>query len=191
MIPVYVYYSSWVPGPKDTRLPLFKQEEGTPFSVTYGYESWPTCMGPTTRCLKLSMQAWLSTNSLNSNYVKVQLHLLCGLSFAYNNSEPDVKSLSRVRLFVTPVDCRLPGSSSTGFSRQGYCSGLPFPSPRIFPDPGIEPGSPALQADALPSEPLGNPMMTPNWTDLYASITSCGLKSKIVFSGVIAAGLRE
>ena len=191
MIPVYVYYSSWIPGPKDTCLPLFKQEEGTPFNVTYGYESWPTCIGPTTRCLKLSVQAWLSTNSLNSNYVKVQLHLLCGLSFAYNNSEPDVKSLSCVRLFVTPVDCSLPGSSSTGFSRQGYWSGLPFPSPRIFPDPGIEPGSPALQADALPSEPPGNPIMTPNWTDLYASITSCGLKSKIVFSGIIAAGLRE
>ena len=191
MIPVYVYYSSWIPGPKDTCLPLFKQEEGTPFNVTYGYESWPTCIGPTTRCLKLSVQAWLSTNSLNSNYVKVQLHLLCGLSFAYNNWEPDVKSLSRVRLFVTPVDCSLPGSSSTGFSRQGHWSGLPFPSPRIFPDPGIEPGSPALQADTLPSEPPGKPIMTPNWTDLYASITSCGLKSKIVFSGIIAAGLRE
>ena len=66
----------------------------TPFSVTYGYESWPICVGPATGCVKLSMQAWLSTNSLNSNYVKVQLHLLCGLSFAYNNSEPnnDTKS---------------------------------------------------------------------------------------------------
>ena len=40
------------------------------------------------------MQAWLTTNSLNSNYTKVQLHLLSGLSFAYNNSEPnnDTKS---------------------------------------------------------------------------------------------------
>ena len=42
-----------------------------------------------------------------------------------------------------------------GFSRQEYWSGLPFPSPGDLPDPGIEPGSPALQADALPSEPLG------------------------------------
>ena len=191
MIPIYVCYSSWIPGPKDTHLSLFKQEEGTPFNVTYGYEFWPTCIGPATRCLKLSMQAWLSTNSLNSNYTKVQLHLLSGLSFAYNNSEPNVKSLSRVRIFVTPVDCSLPGSSSMGFSRQGYWSGLPFPSPGIFPDPGIEPGSSALQADALPSEPPGNPITTPNWTDLYASITSYGLKSKIVFSGIIAAGLRE
>ena len=42
---------------------------------------------------------------------------------------------------------------SMGFSRQECWSGLPFPSPGDLPDPGIEPGSPALQADALPSEP--------------------------------------
>ena len=42
-----------------------------------------------------------------------------------------------------------------GFSRQEYWSGLPFPSPGDLPDPGIEPRSPALQADALPSEPPG------------------------------------
>ena len=71
MIPVYVYYSSWIPGPKDTCLPLFKQEEGTPFNVTYAYVSWPVCVGPATECLKLSTQAWLFTNSLNSNYTKV------------------------------------------------------------------------------------------------------------------------
>ena len=39
------------------------------------------------------------------------------------------------------------------FSRQEYWSGLPFPSPGDLPNPGIKPGSPALQADALPSEP--------------------------------------
>ena len=42
------------------------------------------------------------------------------------------------------------------FSRQAYLSGLPFPSPRDLPNPGIEPGSPALQADSLPSEPQRN-----------------------------------
>ena len=41
------------------------------------------------------------------------------------------------------------------FSRQDYWNGLPFPSPGDLPDPGIKPGSPALQADALPSEPPG------------------------------------
>ena len=40
-----------------------------------------------------------------------------------------------------------------GFSRQEYWSGLPFPSPGDLPDPGIESWSPALQTDALPSEP--------------------------------------
>ena len=42
-----------------------------------------------------------------------------------------------------------------GFSRQAYWNGLPFPSPRDLPKAGIEPGSPALQADALPSESPG------------------------------------
>ena len=67
-----------------------------------------------------------------------------------------MKSLSCVRLFATPwtVAYQAP---STGFSREEYWSGLPFPSPEDLPDPGIEPGSPALQADALPSEPPGKP----------------------------------
>ena len=44
-----------------------------------------------------------------------------------------------------------------GFSRQEYWSGLPFPSPGDLPNPGIEPGSPTLQADALTSELPGKP----------------------------------
>ena len=43
------------------------------------------------------------------------------------------------------------------FSRQEHWCGLPFPSPGDLPDPGIKPRSPTLQADALPSEPLGKP----------------------------------
>ena len=42
-----------------------------------------------------------------------------------------------------------------GFSRQEYWSGLPFPSPGDLPNPGIEPRSPELQPDTLPSEPPG------------------------------------
>ena len=56
-----------------------------------------------------------------------------------------------------PVDCSLPASLSMGFSRQEYWSGLPFPSPVGLPDPGIEPVSPALEADALTFEPPGKP----------------------------------
>ena len=47
------------------------------------------------------------------------------------------------------VACQAP--PSMGFSRQEYWSGLPFPSPGDLPSPGIEPGSPALQADSLPT----------------------------------------
>ena len=53
-----------------------------------------------------------------------------------------------------PMDCGYQAPLSMGFSRQEYQSGLPFPSPGDLPDLGIEPGSPALQADALSSEPL-------------------------------------
>ena len=60
-----------------------------------------------------------------------------------------VKSLSCVRLFVTPWTAANQDPQSMGFSRQEYWSGLPFPSPGDLPDPGIEPRSPALEADAL------------------------------------------
>ena len=49
---------------------------------------------------------------------------------------------------------------SMGSPRQEYWSELPFPSPRYLPDPGIEPRSPDLQSDALPSEPPVKPVPT-------------------------------
>ena len=48
---------------------------------------------------------------------------------------------------------------SMGFSRQEYWSWLPFPSPGDLPDPGIEPSSLILQADALTSAPPGKPIL--------------------------------
>ena len=66
-----------------------------------------------------------------------------------------VTSLSHVRLFATPWTVAYQAPLSMRFSRQEYWSGLPFPSPGDLPDPGIEAGSPTLQADALPSEPPG------------------------------------
>ena len=53
---------------------------------------------------------------------------------------------------VTPWTVARQVPLSMGFSRQEYWSGLPFPSPGDCPDPGIEPRSPALQADSLPTE---------------------------------------
>ena len=67
-----------------------------------------------------------------------------------------VKSLSRVQLLVTPGTAAHQAPPSMGFSRQEYWIGVPFPSPGYVPNPGIEPRSPTLQADALPSEPPGN-----------------------------------
>jgi len=54
-----------------------------------------------------------------------------------------------------PMDCSPQASLSMEFSRQEYWSGLPCPSPEDLPDPRIENGSPALQADSLLSEPPG------------------------------------
>ena len=67
------------------------------------------------------------------------------------------KLLSCVQLFATPWTVAYQVPPSMGFSRQEYWSGLPFPSPRDLPDPRIEPGSPKVQADSLPSELPGKP----------------------------------
>ena len=76
-----------------------------------------------------------------------------------------VKSLSRVRLLVTTETVAYQAPPPTGSSRQEYWSGSPFPSPGDLPNPGTEPGSPALEADALPSEPPGKPGVMCNVAD--------------------------
>ena len=85
-------------------------------------------------------------------------------SWGYNNSGSWANSMASLAMLLLlyeqqcgPVDCSPPGSSVHGFSRQEYWSGLPFPSLGDLPNPGIEPRSPALQADALTSEPPGKP----------------------------------
>ena len=64
-----------------------------------------------------------------------------------------VKSLSRVQLFATPWTVASQASPFMRFSRQEYWSGLPFPSPGDIPYPGIESGSPILEANSSTSEP--------------------------------------
>ena len=66
-------------------------------------------------------------------------------------------SFSYVQLFVTPWTVAHEATLSVGFSRQEYWSGFPFPSSEDLPDLGIVPGSPALQANSLHSEPPGKP----------------------------------
>ena len=72
-------------------------------------------------------------------------------------SDYKVKSFGHIWLFATPWAVAYQDSLSMGFSRQEYWSELPFPSPGYLPDPGIEPRSPVLQADASPSGPPGKP----------------------------------
>ena len=74
-----------------------------------------------------------------------------------------VKLLSRVPLFAIQWTVAHQAPPSMGFSRQEeYWSGLLFPSPGNLPYPGIEPRSPALQADALTSEPPGKHLILKN-----------------------------
>ena len=77
-----------------------------------------------------------------------------------------VKLLSRVWLFVTPWTVAHQAPPSMKFFRQEYWSGLPFPSPGDLPDPGIEPRSPALQADTFTIWATGE---APSHTDCHPS----------------------
>ena len=81
-----------------------------------------------------------------------------GFRYIYT-SEP-VKLISRIQLFVIPWTVAYQAPPSMEFSRQEYWSGLPCLSPGGLPDPGIEPRSPTLQADALLSELPGKPIYT-------------------------------
>ena len=58
-----------------------------------------------------------------------------------------------------PVDCSPPGSSVLGILQARILERVAIPSPGDLPNPGIKPRSPALQADSLPAEPLGKPLI--------------------------------
>ena len=89
------------------------------------------------------------------SFEMVHHSLVTGTACNLKQIRHEVKSLSRVRLLATLWTVAYQAPLTIGFSRQEYWSGSPFPSPGDLPNPGIEPGSPALQADALPSEPSG------------------------------------
>ena len=80
--------------------------------------------------------------------------------FICNKVKVKVKLVSSVQLFETPWTVAHQVPLSMGFPRQEYWSGLPFPSPGDFPNPGIDPRSPALWTEPLPSEPPGNPALS-------------------------------
>ena len=82
----------------------------------------------------------------------------------------EVLSHCCVQFFATPWTVVQQTLLSMEFSRQEYWSGLPCPSPGDLLDPGVEPGSPALQADSSPSEPLGKPLTTWRSTWKYKAV---------------------
>src|SRR5574337_976659 len=83
--------------------------------------------------------------------------------------EKEMATHSSILVWKIPWTVAYQDPPSMGFSRQEYWNGLPFPSPGDLPNPGIEPRSPALRADALPSEPPGKPSCSKK--SVFASCT--------------------
>ena len=115
------------------------------FEPTFSFYSFPLIK-------RFFTSSSLSTiRVVSSAYLRLLIFLLAVLIPAYvssrDSSEVKWKSLSCVWLFVTPCTIQF-----MEFSRPEYGSGWPFPSPEALLTPGIEPRSPALQADSLPAE---------------------------------------
>ena len=100
----------------------------------------------------------LSTRTFVDKVMTLLFNMLSRLVITFlPRSKVKVKSVSRVQLFATPWTVAHLAPPSMGLSRQEHWSGLPFNSSGDLPDPGMESRSPALQADALTSEPPGKP----------------------------------
>ena len=116
----------------------------------HGYCQAPLSMRFATKTLRVAVSF-----SRASSLPRGQTPALVGGFFT---TEPPVSvSHSVVPDSKTPWIAAHQAPLSMRFSKQGYWSGLPFPSPGDLPNPGIEPRSPALQADSLPAELQGKP----------------------------------
>ena len=93
----------------------------------------------------------------NGLYWKTVKDININIDIDIKRDKVKAKFLSRVQLFATPWTVAYQAPSPMEFSRQEYGNGLLFPSPGDLPNPGIEPGPPALPVDTLPSEPPGKP----------------------------------
>ena len=105
------------------------------------------------------------------------LFYYCILFPVFWSERKTMKSLSHFRLFATPQAPAYQAPVSMGFSRQEYCSGLPFPSPGDLLDPGIEPRSPILQAKMLYhlSHQGRNKIVSYFYFDIYGGFILWGL----------------
>ena len=123
--------------------------------------------------------------SKGSSWPRYQIHISCfscigrwilyhwALGKSLPMHEKKVKPLSHVQLFATPRTVAYQAPPSMGFSRQKYCSGLSFPTPRDLPDPGIKHTSlvsPALAGNFFTTELLGKPLMADDMCLLFVPI---------------------
>ena len=90
---------------------------------------------------------WNHSGFLKKHIFQQDFHIGIEIYFIWKWKK--CQSLIRIQLFVTPCTVAHQAPLSMGFPWQEYWSGLPFSSPGGLPDPGIEPGYPALQADSL------------------------------------------
>ena len=117
--------------------------------------------GPARRPGMRLLLSWCQHHSHTRSPLHIQViqHTLFRIASLSLVRWSEVKSLSHVWLFATPWTVTHQALPSMEFSRQEYWNGLLLPSPGDLPNLGIEPGSPALQVDPLPSEPPGNPLV--------------------------------
>ena len=132
------------------------QEHPTKPPFCLEFSSWLTAKKST--ILKLVVYLWCREgNHLAESF--------CGHRLFPVSSRGDFQKHFRVGIYgfilcpilCDPMYCSPPGSLPMEFSRQENCSEQPFPSPGYLPNPGIKPGSHALQADSLPYEPPQEP----------------------------------
>ena len=97
--------------------------------------------------------------------IKFDIYLWHVQRLVHSESESEVTQSCLT--LCDPMDHSIPGSFVHGIFQQKCWSGLPFPSPGDFPNPGTEPGFPALQTDALPSEPPGKPLVQSRYSNSH------------------------
>ena len=98
--------------------------------------------------LKYELGLWLSMTSLSSSHFLLR---------TFHGGGGDGLVAKLCLILMNPWTIAHQAPLFMKLCRQEYWTGLPFPSPEGLPDPGIEPGSPTLQADSLPIELPGKP----------------------------------
>ena len=90
------------------------------------------------------------------------------------------ESVSHSVMSDSSMDCSLPGASVHGILQARILEWVAFPSPGHLPDPELQPGSPALQTDSLPSKPAGKPLpenrlltKMQNWKPWHRAVSFC------------------